>query len=136
MNRINKPLINRGLFFAGCEECLAGPFKLEVFKFPRPTLFDFDDIIDLMLRSGYHPPGIFSALGNGENFYRAKTIAVSHAVGTSSEVHHHEGHEEHEGRKLHVEIRLSVLRVLRALRGELKNLGGASWRRICCMPAG
>jgi len=25
--------------------------------------------------------------------------AVSHAVGTSSEVHHHEGHEEHEGRQ-------------------------------------
>jgi len=96
---IHKPLINRGLFFARCKERPAGPLKPEVFEFPRPTLFNFDDIIDLMLMSDDPPPGIFSALGNGDNFYRAKTIAVSHAVGTSSEVHHHEGHEEHEGRE-------------------------------------
>ncbi len=31
---------------------------------------------------------------------------LSHAVSTLSEVRHHEGHEEHEGRKLHVEILL------------------------------
>ena len=72
MNRINKPLINRGLFFTGCKERLPAPLEPEVFEFPRPTLFNFDDMIDLMLMSGDHPPGIFSALGTGDASYGAK----------------------------------------------------------------
>jgi hypothetical protein len=56
---------------------------------------------------------------------------VSHVIDTLSGVDHHEGHEEHEGRGKDIQIRtfflirLSVLRVLRALRGEEKNIDRA-----------
>jgi hypothetical protein len=73
MNRIIKPLIHRGLFFAVCKVCLACPFEPEVFEFPRPALFNFDVIIDLMHRSGDHPPEIFLGLGSGNASKRAKT---------------------------------------------------------------
>ena len=48
----------------------------------------------------------------------------------TSRIYHHEGHEEHEARNIILEsdgfaIRISVLRVLRELRGKEKGCGRA-----------